>query len=256
MGTRCGSSAGIIWPLWSGRIKRSARGSVGISCPSRRGSRIMHIGSGSNVRIVRSLCCVWVVISACSRCRSSRIVTTSRGIRAVCARARSRIIGSMLLQNGLRFLLATISLHRDERVACLKLALIVARFLFWYSHPGESANDPTCRRSYGCSTQRPHQYAARDSRSYTRNQESCYRAQYATERTTPDNSAGNTRTFPGYRLVDGFICIFSSSHKPDLLICKPCAMKCLYCSLCLLASRKDADNSREFSRCHAFTPFK
>src|SRR5205814_821790 len=121
---------------------------------------------GSNVRIIRSLCCVWVVISACSDCRSSRVVisacsdcrssrvvTTSRGIRTVCAHARSRIIGSILLQNGLRFLLAAGGLHRDEHVACLNLALIVARFLFRYSHPGERANDSTGRRSYGCSTQ-------------------------------------------------------------------------------------------------------
>src|SRR5437588_10222000 len=120
----------------------------------------------------------------------------------------------------------------------------------------ELANYDTLLRFYGCCIQCPHHYAAVDSCYYTSNLGSYYLAHYATERTTTDNSADNTRTFPGYRLVDGFICIFSSSHKPDLLISKPCAMKCLYCSLCLLASREDADNSREFSRCHELTPFK
>jgi len=98
--------------------------------------------------------------------------------------------------------------------------LIVASLFFWYAHVGQRANDSPCRRSNRRSTQHRRQDTTRDSWPKARNQERRYRAQYAAKRATANHSAGYIRS-----LTTGCPLTLTASHKPDLLISKPGAMK-------------------------------
>src|SRR5436305_11530364 len=64
-----------------------------------------------------------------------------------CLGTSAGVISPILAQNVHHLLLPLVCLYGDKYVACLNLFLIIASFLLWYPHIGESAKNATSRSS-------------------------------------------------------------------------------------------------------------